>query len=52
MLSYCLKCKKIQKVKIQNLEGTKTEEQCFYQNVQYVILKNQNLSNSKKLVDY
>ena len=28
------------------------EEQCFYENVQCVLVKNQNLSNSKKLADY
>ena len=51
MLSYCLKCRKIQKIKIQKFQGQKTEE-FFYQNVQRVIVKNQNLSNSKKLGDY
>ena len=34
---------KIQKVKIQKLEGQKTEKQWFYQNMQYVIVENQNL---------
>ena len=43
---------KIHKVKIQMLQGQKMEEQCFYQNVQYVIIKGQNLSHSKKLVGY
>ena len=33
----------MQKVKIQKLQGQKTDEYCFYQNVQCVIVKNQNL---------
>ena len=49
MLSYCLKCRK---VKILNLQGQKTEELWFYQNVQCVIMKNQTSSISKKLMDY
>ena len=62
MLLHCLKCKKIKKLQnltintpkatIQNLQKEKAEERCFYQNVQCVIVKNQNLPNSKKLVDY
>ena len=43
---------KIQKVKIEKLQGQKTEEQCFNQNVQCVIVKNQTLLKNKKLVNY
>ena len=43
---------KIQKAKILNLQGQKTKGQGFYQNVQRVIVKNRNLSKSKKLVDF
>ena len=44
---------KIQKVQLQNLQGQKKKEKkCFYQNVPHVIVKNQILSNNKKLVDY
>ena len=43
----------MQKVKIQKLQGQTTEE-CFYQHVQCVMVKNQNpnLANKKKLVDH
>ena len=44
--------KKILKVKIQKLQRQKAEEQCFFQNVQCVTVKNQNLSKCKTLVDY
>ena len=50
MLSHCLKCRKNTESK--NPKVKKTEESCFYQNVRCVIAKNQNLSKSKKLVDY
>ena len=30
MLLHCLKCRKMQKVKAQTLQGQKTEEKCFY----------------------
>ena len=43
---------KIQKVKMQTLQEQKTEQYRFYQNVQCVIVKNQNLLKSKKLADY
>ena len=46
MLSYCLKCRKIQKIKIQKFQGQKTEE-FFYQNVQRVIVKNQNYQTAR-----
>ena len=47
-----LSVEKVQKVKIQKLQGQKVEEEYFYQNVQCVIVKNWSLSKSKKLVDY
>ena len=34
------------KIKIQNLQGKKMKEQCFYQSVQFVIVKNQILSSN------
>ena len=43
---------KIQKVQLQKLQGQKEKKKCFYQNVQRVIVKNQILSNNKKLVHY
>ena len=43
---------KMQKVKIQKLQGQKAAEKYFSQNVQRVIVKNQNLSNSKKIADH
>ena len=52
MLSYCLKCRKIQKVKIQKLQELKTKEKLFYQYVKYAIVQNWNLLRNKKLVDY
>ena len=45
IISYCLSCRK-------NIERQKTEEYCFYQNVQCVIVKHQSLSKNKKLADY
>ena len=45
ILSYCLSCRK-------NIERQKTEEYCFNQNVQCVIVKHQSLSKNKKLADY
>ena len=43
--------KKIQKVKIRNLNGQKIDE-CFFQNVQWVIVKNRDLLKNEKLVGY
>ena len=48
MLSYCLKSKKIQKVKTQKLRKQRKEEQFFHQNEQCVIVQNQDLLKSKK----
>ena len=53
MLSYyCLKYRKNTESKNSKVAKWKKEEECFYQTVYYVIVKNQNFSNSKKLVDY
>ena len=38
----------MQKAKTQNLKRQKKEEQCFHQNVQCLIVKNRDLSESKK----
>ena len=43
MSSYCLKCKKIQKTLIQDFQKLAIVEQCHYQNVLYVVVKNQDL---------
>ena len=50
MLSYCLKCRK-------NIEGinprvSRTNNDKTYQNVQYVVVKNQDLLENKKQVEY
>ena len=37
MLFNSVKFRKIREIKIKKLERQKSEEQCFYQNVQYVI---------------
>ena len=52
MLSYCLKCRKNTEIKTLELQTQKEENQCFYHNVQCVKVKNQDLLQSKKLVDY
>ena len=52
MLSYCLKCRRNRESKDPKVVRQKTEEQCFYQNVKCVIVKNQNLSKSKKLPEF
>ena len=51
MLSYCLKYQKNPEPPPKLLR-LKTEELFLYQNVQYVIVKNRHLLNSKKLQDY
>ena len=51
MLSNCLKCRKNTESKNPKVARTKNGKICFYQNVQCVIVKNQNLSNSRKLED-
>ena len=54
MLSYCLKCKKNTEsinpsIKFQTQPMVK---QCYYQNVLYADVKNQNLLKSNKQKDY
>ena len=52
MLSYYLKCKKIQKTVIKEFKKLAMVKQLYYQNVLYVVVKNQNLSKSKKQKGY
>ena len=52
MLSYCLKCRKNTESKNPKVARKKKRRILLYQNVQCMIIKNQNLSNSKKLLDY
>ena len=52
MLSYCLKSKKRTESKNPKVVRTKNGRIMLLSNVQYVIVKNQSLSNNKKLVDY
>ena len=52
MLSYCLKCKKMLRVLIQELLQLVMVEQWYYQNVPYVAVKNQTLLKIKKQKDY
>ena len=52
MLSYYLKSKKRTESKNPKVVRTKNGRIMLLSNVQCVIVKNQNLSNSKKLVDY
>ena len=47
MLSNYLKGQKSRKYKLEGCKG-KIEEECFHENVQCVIVKNQNLSRSKE----
>lgn len=51
MLSYLLKCKKIQKILIQVFHKLAMEEHGFYQNLQYVIAEIQDLLKKKKQED-
>ena len=43
MLSYCLDCKKLQKVKIQKFRKLIMVKHCYYQDVLSAVLKNQDL---------
>ena len=53
IISYCLKFKKIQKTQIQKTQKLIIIiKQCYYQNVLYVVLKNQDLSKNKMQMDY
>ena len=52
MLSPCLKCRKNTESKNPKVARTKNGRIMLLSNVQSVIVKNQNLSKSKKQVDY
>ena len=52
MLLYRLNCKKNTESKNLKVESSKIGEKLFYRNVECVIVKNRNLSKSKKLADY
>ena len=43
MLTYCMKCKMDTENVNSKAENTKMVEQCYYQNVLHVVIKNQNL---------
>ena len=47
-----LQAQKKYKSKSPKVARAKKKKNCFYQNAQCVTVKNQNLSNSKKVVDY
>ena len=51
MKSYCLKCRKDSK-SFQKFQKQVMVEQCYYQVVQYVIVKNQDLLKTKKQKGY
>ena len=52
MSSYCLKCRKIRESKNPNIVKTKNGRIMLLSKCAVVIVKNQNLSKSKKLADY
>ena len=52
MLSYCFKCREIQKVQIQKFQKQPMVKQLFCQHVLYVVVKNEKLLKSKKQKDY
>ena len=52
MKSYCLRCRKNTENIIQEFQKRVMVEQFYYQNVQYVIVKNQDLSKIKKQKEY
>ena len=52
MLYYCLKCRKETESKNPKVVKTKNGRIMLLSNVESVIVKNQNLSRSKKLVGY
>ena len=56
MKSYCLKCRKysknIKSFKIKEFQIQVTVEKRYYENVQYVIVKNLDLLKIKKEKDY
>ena len=52
MKSYCLKCRKHTKNINPKVSKTINVEQLYYRNVQYVVVKNQDLLKIKKQTDY
>ena len=48
----CSKYKRNMEVKIQELPKLVIEKQCFYQNVQCIIIENQDLSKNKNPADF
>ena len=52
MKSYCLKCRKDTESINPRVSKTSNGKQFYYQNVQYVVVKNQNLLKIKKQKDY
>ena len=52
MKSYCLKCKTDTKNKIQEFQILLMVKQCYDQNVQNVVVKNQYLLKIKRQNDY
>ena len=50
MISFCLKYRRNTQSKTRGMQRQKNENQCFYQNVQCMIVKDHDLSKSKKLV--
>ena len=52
MLTYYLKCKRNTESVDSNVKKLKLVEQCYYQNVLYKVMKNQDLSKNKKQKDY
>ena len=45
---FCLKCKKNTESKNSRVSKTSNKKQCYYQNVLYVVLKNQDLSKNQE----
>ena len=43
MLSFCSKCKKIQKTKIRGFQRLVMVKQCYYENILYAAVKNKDL---------
>ena len=49
--SYCLKCRKL-KTYLQEIQVLVMVKQWYYENVQYMVVKNQGLLKIKKQKDY
>ena len=52
MLSYCLKCEKNTENIDPRISKTRMVKQCYFDNVLYVIVKNQDLLRNKKQMNY